>query len=1656
MKTHRLQGLKAAALASLFVAIGASANAQLLHRYDFNTTNDTVGTANGVLRGSATISGGGLVTTGGVGGLSGGLPQNSMMLPGSAVAGITNAFTIETWYAANFNGGYCTLFSFSGNNINNYVLGTPARGANPYQSSVEFVGGGGSASYQLANQIYCDNGTLHQMVVTYDGTNVTYYLDGTLPTFAGLQNTFVDVGMVLSNLTYIGINGGSPYADNTVKGTNFDFRIYGQALTPIQVGSIFGLGKDASNASISSALVPPTAFVWNGAGANDNWGTGLNWVGGTAPATSGTSLTFAGSTRPTPNLNANYNVIGLTFSNTASAFAIGTTTSSTLTLAGDVINNSASTETFNVPVSIGGAVALNTTGGSLVLNSNIALGVSLTMTGNNNLTLNGNVAGSGTFTKNGAGTLTMAGSSFSAGAVSFNNGTTLLSGAVSAATGTTYIGYLTNNAVVNLSGGTFNNGGEIRVGGSDQNGATINGSGTFTMSGGTANLNALTVARGNYLDNSVSGTVTLNSGSTLVSTNDVILQFAGSGLGKIALNGGNFIVGPTALKWFMIGYYDSGAGELDITNGNLFLDNSSCIRMCRNGNTGANAVNQFGGAVTFYSDAGVTAGGTGVLDLNYAGGGASTSTYNLNGGTLTVPQIIASSVNGSSTFNFNGGTLKPTAATATFMQGLSGAYVMPGGAIVDTVGNNITIAQPLLDGGGGLTKLGAGTLALSGGYNYSGPTFVRGGTLSLDAAQTSSAASVVTVTNATLALSLNNGASTISVASVIFNGNSALNLNFGTATAPSAAAISASTVTVTGTNVINITGQLLVVGQYPLIYTGSSVPTNNFKLGPLPTGMSAKLVNSGASLDLLVTAAGQTLTWYGADSLGNPLTDWNINTSSNWNTGNAKYLQYSGNSYGDNVIFDDTVYPGNTSINLSARVVPSTVLFNSSSQAYSVTGTGGIDGVVSLVVTNAGSLVLGTSNNYSGGTFVGGTLIISNNNALGNVSSGVSLTGGTLQLNGAVTSARSVTLTANSTIGVVSGVAASLSGPISGSGTLINADNGALTLSGSVTSAGFTMSGSGLLTLGGNVTSSGLVNLTSGTNVVSGTMTSGNSETWVGADANSALLNLQSGSSVTASNWLVVGRNGGSGTININGGKLVHAGGGNLTVGTLGTEPVGTINLNSGSISNLTGETYLGEGSSAVNYGNYNQAGGNASLGNFYVGHGAGGGQGIGTALVTGGTLTANNLEIGFGNNNTRIGTNIMTIGAGATVNATGFVRLGFAGSATLYGMLTNNGGILNVGSTALYLGYYDPCSGVVALNSGQINLQNSASVILGSQFNNSGVCAFNQNGGTVTFYSDAGTTVGGSGSLTLGDAGLGNYTYNLSGGTLTVPQIQESTGTGTFNFSGGTLKAAASNPTFMQGLTAAQVMTLGAIIDTAGNNITIAQALLDGDGLGGGLTKNGNGTLTLDGVNTYTGRTVVNAGTLAGAGTIAGALTNSATLAPGDGGTGALTVSGNLTLKAGSTNVFAVSGTTPTNSSVIAGSSVAYGGVLKINASGSFTTGQQFVLFSGAGATNTSNFASIQTTGSSVTFSFTNGILTASSSLASNPTNISFTVSGSTLSLSWPADHLGWILQSQTNSLSTGLGTNWVDVPGSDSVTSTNITISPAKPTAFYRLRHP
>lgn len=127
----------------------------------------------------------------------------------------------------------------------------------------------------------------------------------------------------------------------------------------------------------------------------------------------------------------------------------------------------------------------------------------------------------------------------------------------------------------------------------------------------------------------------------------------------------------------------------------------------------------------------------------------------------------------------------------------------------------------------------------------------------------------------------------------------------------------------------------------------------------------------------------------------------------------------------------------------------------------------------------------------------------------------------------------------------------------------------------------------------------------------------------------------------------------------------------------------------------------------------------------------------------------------------------------------------------------------------------------------------------------------------------------GSTGTLTTLNFNATTSTVNINNGFLLLNSFTRSNTAGiasTINIDGGTLKARQTNAAFLADLATTNVFikSNGAIIDSNGFNITIGEPLLtDVASTGGGLTKNGAGTLTLTGANTYTGETKVNAGKL-------------------------------------------------------------------------------------------------------------------------------------------------------------------------------------------------
>ena len=269
-----------------------------------------------------------------------------------------------------------------------------------------------------------------------------------------------------------------------------------------------------------------------------------------------------------------------------------------------------------------------------------------------------------------------------------------------------------------------------------------------------------------------------------------------------------------------------------------------------------------------------------------------------------------------------------------------------------------------------------------------------------------------------------------------------------------------------------------------------------------------------------------------------------------------------------------------------------------------------------------------------------------------------------------------------------------------------------------------------------------------------------------------------------------------------------------------------------------------------------------------------------------------------------------------------------------------------------------------------------------------------------------------------------------------------------------------------------------------------------------GGLLANGAGTLTVNNTETYTGNTTISNGalvligaaslvssnldvavagavldvsakpsglltlasgqTLKGIGTVRGSVTVAANAAvsPGESGIGTLTVTNVVTLQ-GNT-VMDVNWTNATTSDQITANTINVGGTLTLNNLGpALAAGNYFKLFNG---TVSGGFANIvpATPGYGLAWNTNNlttlNIISISSAPTVNTNAFAITniVSGNSLNLSWPADHQGWEILIQTNTLATGLGTNWVPVASSTNGTTFSVPLDPKNGSVFIKMVYP
>lgn len=374
--------------------------------------------------------------------------------------------------------------------------------------------------------------------------------------------------------------------------------------------------------------------------------------------------------------------------------------------------------------------------------------------------------------------------------------------------------------------------------------------------------------------------------------------------------------------------------------------------------------------------------------IRIANGVNSQGTVNLNAnGRLLAPRI--DSISGYAVFNFNGGYLETTTPRDDYFADVDEVNLLAGGAVIDT-GARIVAAVAPLAGVGGLTKLGTGSLTLTGTSNsYAGPTTISNGTLAVILPSSSSSLTLSSNAALNLTVGISSNASW-SPSSVALGGSNTLTFTYAANSQPSSSLIVASALSATGTNFINIAGTGWAVGTNRLIdYSGAISGGGTFVFGSIPIGLNARLTNNPTttSIDLVVSSGVNTLDWYGLTAFGNTLGGlWDIATTPNWNGGASIYNEYgtATNQLGDNVRFTPTGY---NIVEITTNVRPSTVtLSNLNNTTYSFVGAGKISGPASLIKEGGGAnamLSIATMNEYTGGTFIRiGNIVVATNDAL--------------------------------------------------------------------------------------------------------------------------------------------------------------------------------------------------------------------------------------------------------------------------------------------------------------------------------------------------------------------------------------------------------------------------------------------------------------------------------------------------------------------------------------------------------------------------------------------------------------------------------------------------------------------------------------------------
>ena len=900
-----------------------------------------------------------------------------------------------------------------------------------------------------------------------------------------------------------------------------------------------------------------------------------------------------------------------------------------------------------------------------------------------------------------------------------------------------------------------------------------------------------------------------------------VIKSQGAGIDRCIINSGR--VTCAAGQWFGVGYR-TGDAYLTVNGGTTSLSRVSL---------GARELAQDLNARGFVEING------GLLEVtggfNWMGSGAvgRTNTVTLGNGTpgsgvwrtcATYNPLYAS--NNLPILVFSGGTLEAsglaaygTTSLADYLFGAKEVYVGAGGARINTLGHAITVKQPLLKGSasdGGLTKLGAGTLALAGACSFTGATVVAEGSLALPASYSSSSLTL----SAGTAMSLANGSiQTQQLGTAVFPTGVTVTfdaLSGGVACdqigLPAGATVGDLSIAVVQAGTAQPVSR---AGDYPLFTCAGTPPAvSGWTLLNPAVGRTWSFEVVGSSIVLRLAYAPGASVWTQAGS-----GDWE--TAGNWNAAPA-------DAAGTAVRFDGAI------------TAPATVTRASGS--------------------TAGSVVFNNPIPY---TLAGAALTLANSGdapAVLEAEQGVhSLSAG-------------LTLTSNALVRAAAGAAVALNGGVSGGAPLTVEGPGALALPdlSGVSLSGLTLTSAGALVVSNSTSLTIPVSLGAGGGVVApaagqtlkiesavtgeGSLTKALSSVLVMTNATAAYSGATKVRAGTVRLDLLPsgGVEFGQGTLHYVGGAASTAGG--YTLNTGDDTRAGVLRADGdltfqGSVSALSG-ALVKTGPATVTF---TAPGVNV----FNAGNGAGTSHNVldigayGDSPTTGfsGFNIADGKVVIGATGQTNLFNGLLVVGLNTTTNT----------DAETAGTLEVVGGVTTVSDT-LIIGRSNGTTNTAPVARTSKLLVSGGDLSVGTLVLGRVLVATAHNSAPEAEIT--GGSLSATNSVIVGEQSGSVATLKLNGGTFLAPNITRLSGLGNVQFNGGVFRPTAEGQT-LQGLTSAQVGAGGAWFDlSSATNFTLAQALTTA-GADGGLTKTGAGKLTVSGKQLYAGPTTVSEGTL-------------------------------------------------------------------------------------------------------------------------------------------------------------------------------------------------